>query len=284
MITHNVNLSKRLDNFDIRTLGPTEALVILWTQQNHQLVFSAPQMRKQLDIGPAKLRQTLSRLTKKGWLIRLAKGRYLVVPMSVPTGSPYTGSAFLIGSALAGKPYYIGYWNMLNYYGYTEQLPRAVFVATQKKRRETVVHGVTYTFIRLSDHKFFGMREIEESGQMVTVSDREKTILDCLDHPEYCGGILESAKGVLYGSRDWDWNRIVEYIDRLGNSAAPRRLGFLMDFFQIGSREQQESLQRFLRSGYVLLDPLFPREGKCLRRWRLQVNVPEYSLEAIGKT
>lgn len=255
-----------------------------WSARSHRQVFTVAEAKAEVGMPVSSLYPLLNQLLRKGWLIRLAKGKYLVVPMSVRTGAPYTGPAFLIGAALAGKPYYIGFWSILNYYGYTEQFPSAVFVATRNKRREANIHGVTYTFVRLAEHKFFGMREIEEDGQKVTVSDREKTILDCLDHPEYCGGILEAAKGVYYGHRDWDWNRMMEYIDRLGNSAVARRLGYLMEFFKVGSKEHLETLQKRVHHGYVLLDPFFSRQGKRLHRWRLIANVPDYSLKAIGMT
>ena len=65
--------------------------------------------------------------------------------------------------------------------------------------------------------------------------------------------------------------RLVEYARRLGVSAVIGRLGFLLELNEMVTTQAVEALQRRLGSAYVLLDPVLPREGKYVRRWRLRL-------------
>lgn len=63
--------------------------------------------------------------------------------------------------------------------------------------------------------------------------------------------------------------------------AVIRRLGYLMELFQIGSRKTKEPLREHLTETMVCLDPLLPAEGDFLHGWRLQLNAtPEELLDA----
>ena len=64
--------------------------------------------------------------------------------------------------------------------------------------------------------------------------------------------------------------------------AVIRRLGYLMELFQIGSPEMRDRLRERLTETLVRLDPILPAGGKFLHRWRLQLNVmPEELLAAV---
>jgi predicted transcriptional regulator of viral defense system len=66
--------------------------------------------------------------------------------------------------------------------------------------------------------------------------------------------------------------------------AVLRRLGFLLEIYDLGTPKERESLRRKLTTTYVCLDPVLPAEGRYLRRWRLQLNVTSEELQAVGKT
>jgi len=100
------------------------------------------------------------RLRNKKWLIQIARGKYLIAPLNAGIKSEYTEHEFIIASDLVGKnPYYIAYWTALNYYGYTEQTPFTVFVATTSRIADTTIHGVNYKFVNIKKTKFFGTKK-----------------------------------------------------------------------------------------------------------------------------
>ena len=78
--------------------------------------------------------------------------------------------------------------------------------------------------------------------------------------------------------------RLIQYAKKTGIGAVIRRLGFLMELYQIGTGKDLEALRKTLTDAYVRFDPLLPAEGKFLRRWRLQLNVSQEELLSVGRT
>jgi predicted transcriptional regulator of viral defense system len=174
----------------------------------------------------------LSRLEKKGWIERIEKGKYMIIPLGAEKGK-YTLNEFIIGYLLV-TPYCVAYWSALNFYGLTEQFPNTVFLQTtsRKKKQATEVFGVRYRIVRVKEEKFFGTRKEWIEDTQVHITDKEKTLLDCLDKPQYCGGVIEVAKALKYGSEQ-DKKKLVDYAQKLNNSDVIRRLGYLCDLFAI---------------------------------------------------
>ena len=63
-----------------------------------------------------------------------------------------------------------------------------------------------------------------------------------------------------------------------------RRLGFLLETFEVDAPAELERLRAGLTSTYALLDPLMPAEGPYQARWRLRVNVEPDELRALVRT
>ena len=79
-----------------------------------------------------------------------------------------------------------------------------------------------------------------------------------------------------------DWFKVHAYGRQMSNSAIIKRLGFLLELFELGNPDLLASMQDALGAGYSLLDTLFPAKGRYDSRWRLIVNVPERELKEQG--
>jgi hypothetical protein len=55
-------------------------------------------------------------------------------------------------------------------------------------------------------------------GYKVMISDREKTAIDCIDHPPLAGGVGEAAT-LATASRRFDWTKAADYLERIGSPA-----------------------------------------------------------------
>lgn len=160
-----------------------------------------------------------------------------------------------------------------------------VHVTTLEKRRPINILGTDFQFITCKKEHFFGMNDHWVSKQKkVSVSNMEKTIIDGLRQPEYCGGITETAKGIWMRRQDLNADRLIEYALRLDIGAVIRRLGYILEMYGIGSPENRKTLQGLLTKSYVKLDPLLPAEGKFIRKWRLQLNVSPDELLSVVRT
>jgi len=225
-----------------------------------------------LDIPRKSAKDMAYALKEKGWLERIAHGKYLILPLAAGENPVYTAHEFVIASALV-EPMYIGYWSAMDYHGLTEQLPRTVYIVTTARAREREIHGVTYRPVSVTEQKFYGYQPIAVGSNQVNVASIEKTLVDCADHPEFCGGISELAKAMQNaGETRCSWERVVEYLRRVGNGAATKRLVYLADQLNIDLPEYDELVESFT-TGYPLLDPTGEATGTRDSTYQLRLNV-----------
>ena len=220
------------------------------------------------------LRVILSRLEQRGIIERIEKGKYLIIPLGAEKGE-YTLHEFVIGSTLI-EPCSIAYWSALNYYGLTEQIPTTVFLQTtaRKKNQDVKVFGVEYQIIKVKKEKIFGIRKEWIDETQINITDKEKTMIDCLDKPQYCGGIIEVAKALK--NNKFDRKKLEDYAQRIGNSGVLRRLGYLCELLNIKIK-----LPKIDTRNYLLLDPTMPEKDTKNARWRLLINLDDKMLGEI---
>ncbi len=222
--------------------------------------------------GEDSTQKFLERLQTKGWIRRIRRGRFAVIPLSSGHDRTPQLHEFVVAMELV-SPAAIAYWSALNHNGMTEQLPRTVFVATDHpvRRPPSEVLGVSYKIISLRPEKFFGIVKdwIDEMPFMVT--DREKTIIDGLDLPQYAGGVEEISKALSTAWTQLDEAKLRKYAAKIGNSAVAKRLGYLMETLGLGNVEKLRKAVA-LAPGFSLLDPTMPHNGKYNRRWGLLIN------------
>ncbi len=233
--------------------------------------FTFKEVQKILGSDHLVTKVILSRLEKRGWIERIEKGKYMIIPLGAEKGK-YTLNEFVIGSLFV-KPYAIAYWSALNFYGLTEQIPHTVFIQTtaRKKKQKIRIFGVDYRIIRIKESKLFGIRKEWIEGTQVNITDKEKTIVDCLDKPQYCGGIIEVAKALKNG--EFDEAKLIDYASKIGNSGAIRRFGYLCDLLQIDI-----PLPEINTRNYLYLDPTMPHKGIKNAKRRLIINLDKKSM------
>ncbi len=234
-------------------------------------IFTLKDLANKTQIKKEILMTIASRLENKGYIERIEKGKYLIIPLNSEKGK-YTLHEFIIGSFLT-KPYAIGYWSALHYYGLTEQIPRTIFIqtTTRKKKNFINIFGLDYRIIRIKNEKFFGLRKewIEET--QINITDKEKTIVDCLDKPQYSGGIAEIAKALRHDNLNLQ--NIHNYALKIGNSVVVRRLGYICEKHGINIDLPKPNTRT-----YHYLDPTMPKKGINDPKWRLIIN---YNLKSV---
>jgi predicted transcriptional regulator of viral defense system len=170
------------------------------------------------------------------------------------------------------EPYAISYWSALNHHGLTEQIPGSVFLQTTSwKEKQTVkVFGVKYKIVRIKSEKFFGLQKVWIENTQINITDKEKTIIDCLDKPHYCGGMIEVIKALKNGRKELDFKKLSQYANQIGNSGVVRRLGYVCDLLNIKIKLTSPNVRN-----YLLLDPTMPVDQKKNAKWKLVVNLDE---------
>lgn len=257
---------------NLKTLGPTSARLIM--ELGGQTIFTTQEAIEILGTRPENGRDLLHDLVERGWLRRLERSKYMVLPQDVGPEGHYTEHEFIIAENLV-TPYYISYWTALNHYGFTEQVARTIFVATTTDKRPVEIAGLTYRFVLLAEHKFFGFVPEWIEDKQVNIASREKMLVDCLDFPQYCGGIAEAIKGLWYGyeEKTLDWDTLTDYTERMGNRTIFKRLGYLAEVLELPIEEHIDLWNSKISSGYSTLDPTMGKTGSYNTRWNLLVNL-----------
>jgi predicted transcriptional regulator of viral defense system len=224
-------------------------------------------------------REMMASLVKSGWLQRIERGKYLIIPMEAGSSGRWSEHEFVVGSYLV-QPYYIGLQSALNYYGYSEKVSDTVYIASTRRKLSPSlqVSGVNYRFIYLKERKFWGFEQVTIDNQKVNLSGREKTIIDCLDFQGYAGGAGAVAQALWYGREEIDFLKLAEYAVRYGSRAVCQRLGYLFETLNADKKRAVAILLKNVSRSYARLDTRSSAQGKYDSRWKIQVNVPEGDL------
>ena len=253
-------------------LSTREAQVLSRLASENREIISISDIADVLDIPRKSAKDMAYALKEKGWLERVAHGKYLILPLAAGENAVYTAHEFVIASALV-EPMYVGYWSALNHHGLTEQVPRTVYIVTTARAQEREIHGVTYRPVTVTEQKFFGYQPTAVGSSQANISSIEKTLVDCADHPEFCGGISELAKALKNAvDTECSWDRVVECLRRVGNGAATKRIVYLADQLDITLPEYEDLVENFT-TGYPLLDPTREATGTRDSTYQLRLNV-----------
>lgn len=228
-------------------------------------------------------------LVRAGLIAEIENGKYLLLGFE---SERVLANPLFIGSHLV-TPGYVSYWSALHSYGFTEQVPLTVYVATTKKKSPVEYAGQRFRFVTIQPRKFFGYRQELVGGLPVLIADEAKALIDSLSEPEYAGGIAEVAKALRTAIETIDLPTLVEYANRFGDRTLGSRLGYLLGLVgrvvspcdNVPAAEDEAWTPRLIRStSSVKLDPRRSWQGQRDAHWRVDVNAPREELigEGIG--
>ena len=269
-----------------KTLGATGARLLTALAESDQTVCSVADAQELLGSSYDASLQTLRRLARVGWLVRLTAGRYAIVPLSSGDETTPQVNRYVIARELLGEtPYYISHDSAMDIHNMLTRPVTTVLVSTPRRLSRREILGMPYRFVYAPPLALWGNESVwVTSYEQVTVSDLERTILDGLARPDLCAGVSQVATGLWMRHDDLDWDRLADYALRLGTRAVAQRLGYLLELYGLGAPSTIESLQQMVGSSYARLDPLLPDDGPYLARWRLRLNLEPETLQSIVRT
>lgn len=259
----------------ITELGPREAEFLATMASTANDIFTIEAAKGFWGSGSA-TRNVLSRLESKGWLERLERGTYMLVPLEAGVSREWSEDPLAVGSFLVPSGG-AAYWTAVRHWGWTTQLPRTqFFVTAQRRATQGSYLGVPYRFVTLKPDRIFGISEEWVGDLAFRVTDRERTVLDILDRPDFAGGIAEVSEALMVGWREIDPVRLIEYIERFGSGTVPKRLGYLAENLELdGADDLLPRLRAMMGAGITLLERGGPNAGRIVTRWGLRINAGE---------
>lgn len=264
---------------DARSLSRTEARVILALESEGVDEVSLEGIQARSGVSRSFARKLAHTLVGKGWLQRVGRGAYLLNPARHGPDTVADADPLRVGAHLV-RPYYFGFATAAELLNLLPQASRTYYVVSPVRSGFHVAHAAVFRRVHVAPRRFFGTQRLTRRGETLVVSDPERTVLDCLDRPEFSGGlggvvrVLESASGRL------DWGRVDRYLARLGRRSLARRLGYLAERLDLRAGPPARWVQRALPGPGEPYVPLggpaeFGRTGPRDPRWRIVRNVPD---------
>jgi predicted transcriptional regulator of viral defense system len=233
-------------------------------------IFSIEKIERQLNKEFKNLNAILENLVDKQFISRIEKGKYCKANFR---------DEFVIGTFIA-KEGVIAYWTALNKHGLTEQFSNTIFVQTPFLKRDKTVFGIRYKFVKIARSKRDGIEQEGYGNRTFWITDKEKTIVDCFDLPEYSGGYAELIRA--FNEASLDNEKLIRYCKAVNNIAVIKRIGLLAVILK------RNELNRFIEFAktqvnkrYSLLDPLGSNKGEFVNEWRVRMNISRNQIAEI---
>jgi predicted transcriptional regulator of viral defense system len=204
------------------------------------------------------IKGAMSRMVKKGIMIRLSRGKYLVTK-SLATFDPLKLANYIFDG-------YIALSSALFIYGYNSTKSFSIWGITTFRKKTRKIDEYTYISLPMGT-LVFGV--IEYKGYKV--STRAKTLFDCIYNIHY----LDDLGPVIALVRDMkkeDFNELLVYLKLAKNSSLIQRIGFFLE--KAGApKSVLTSLDSIKGRSVTRLDK---KNGKCINynsRWKVFDNI-----------
>jgi predicted transcriptional regulator of viral defense system len=273
-------------NTPSKTAGSRMAHLLTALYDRSQSTFTLADVEEITGLSSSLASSLLHKAVGRGLVSRVKSGLFIVVPPELGSSSEYAGNPYLNAVRLAGKATcFISHASAMEIHRMVTQPQLAVFASCTRRIQSRKLQGTEFRFVLIKPEQYFGtVKHWVTKQESVPVSDLERTVIDGLRQPEYCGGVTDVAKGLWMRHGEMQAPKLVDYALRLGIGAVIRRLGYLLELYRIAPEEELMRLRKSLTEAYLPLDPLLPKEGRHLRRWRLQLNILPEELEAVRAT
>lgn len=271
------------NNNSSKTLGPRMAGLFTRLYEKGLLTFRVADAVKYTGLSPIAVSNLLHKAQQRGVVTRLKPGLFNLVPFELGGVSEHIDSPYIIARELVGAaPYFLSYGTAFELHRMFTQPMFTTYVSSTKRMRSQTVGGYEFKFVKVSSDQVFGVeRYWVDKERFVLISNIERTLIDGLKHPEYVGGVTEVAKGLWMKKDAINFKTLIEYAKQLGVGAVIRRLGYLLERYELVDESILRELQKQLSATYQRLDPQMPAQGIFLSRWKLQLNVNQEELDAV---
>ena len=155
-------------------------------------------------------------------IMKVRKGLYVIVDVS---GEPMA-TKFEIASKITDDAF-LCYHSALEFYGVANQVFNTVTVGSKSRFNPFTFLDIDY--IRKLPKNDYGIEYIEQAG--VRVTTLERTVIDCIDDIDACGGIDELL-GALGQIRILDEKKLLGALDAYNCVLLYQKAGYILQHYQ----------------------------------------------------
>lgn len=261
-----------------KVLGQLETQFFAYIQRRPRSLVQTGDLTSALGLTPIQERKLLSRLSRRGLIVRVRRGLYLA-PRQLPLGGKWSPGEFLALTTLIedrNGVYQICGPNAFYCYGWIDQVPNRVYAYNNRLSGERTIGPIALTLIKVSDERL-GATEVTKTpdGIEVVYSSKIRSLMDAVYDWARFNSLPQAYTWIReeLAKDDTLAAQLVNVSLRYGNQGTLRRIGKLLAMAEVQASLLRK-LERALHPSSSLIPwvPTSPKRGAIDRRWGVVFN------------
>ena len=223
--------------------------------------FAREDALKAVAFSEAAFKQAAARLVRKGRIVRVHGGFFVIVPLEY-TATGVVPPEWFIADLMEyiGQPFYVGLLSAAVLHGAAHQQPQQFQVVTTKPLREIRIKNQSIRFFVKSGFEKTSRTQVKVQTGYIPVSTPEATTLDLLRYARSIGGL----------------DRVYTVFQELGEKVAPAKL--------LAAAKADGNRTYARRAGWLLEKAGFKKAVEKLADWLKKQPIPVKLDPGQGKT
>ncbi len=244
---------------------------------NTHPVFTIEELRSAVNSKNIKsIHNNLKYYLNKNRIRSIRQGIYFVIPEGSHPDKFYPNN-ILVTSRLS-KDTVLAFHSALEVMGYGHSLFHRFFYYSPDRKRKFYFKEDEFICVKIPEKpkekkmEMFGVEEKYYDQLSIKFTNRERTFVDCLDRPEYGGGIEEVYR-CIEKYPYLNFKEILEYLDILNKRVLYAKVGFFLQQHKEQFYVEEELLKKLKekRPASVIYFNSKRKKGKLIKEWNLIV-------------
>jgi predicted transcriptional regulator of viral defense system len=225
-----------------------------------QIVTSA-QINKEAEVywGYQQAKNSTTRLTKAGWLIRIKQGLYAISDLG--SRGSLSLSPIVVANLLVPDSY-VSFESALQHHGMVDQLLKRVVSVSERQHKTVSLSGTEYAYVKTRSGLYFGWQDAQVDGVNVKIAVPEKALADLVNFHKTRYSIDLVTEKIIEYKDDLDFDQLNSILSKY--STTTRKIfGFIYDLLGVDS----SILHRMVNTRVPHW--MIPGDDKFNAKWRL---------------
>jgi len=261
-----------------KRIGELELKLLAYIQLTNSKMIKTGDMVKILGITQQRENNLLSNLSKKGIILRLTTGYYLIPDNISPSSNVIIDGMEILVYLMKyyDAKYMLSGPTAIYYYNYTTQISNRIYVYNDKIYGDRQIGGSSFVFMKTSSKRLKGAEFIiTNKGFKVPYASKARLLIDCIyDWNRY--NTIPKVFNWIKNEIEKDPEitaKLVSNAIRYGNKSVIARLGYCLDLYNI----DEDFIGRLRKkiAGSKSIIPLIPNtdlNGSVNKKWGLIIN------------
>lgn len=241
--------------------------------------FSWSDLAESLDYSDLAITKSLQRLVRKGRLIAIQRGFYVIVPPEYSSQGIMPPLLFIDDyMSFLHKPYYVGLMSAAAMHGAAHQQPQEFYVVIPKTPKRSInKQNIRINFLVKNEIPSHGTQERKTDTGMVKISGPELTAYDLFYYLDRVGGLVRAITVLQELAENIDLNILASLAGKNAVLAPWQRLGYVLEFI-LDRHKEADAIFRQIKKQRLYRIPLNPAREKAdfpaQNRWKIIENQP----------